>query len=215
MTLLDLAIPVIGALAFVGYVTCLLRFVWLTGVGTLGFAAVAYLLHPVGSGTHVYWGMAGAGLILALGSAWFFRPSHLALASSEKPTDGSQIVIDGTNVLYWDGDGAQMATLRIVIDALKKKGRSPIVFLDASSRHHLGDKGLNEQGFAKALGVPKSQVMVCPARTEADAFILKYARAENLPVVSNDMFRDRAAQTKGLKFVKGVIVKGRPIFDGL
>ena len=123
--------------------------------------------------------------------------------------------VTGGHHLKFDSDGAQMVTLRIVIDALKKKGRTPIVFLDASSRHHLGDKGLNEQGFAKALGVPKSQVMVCPARTEADAFILKYARAEDLPVVSNDMFRDRAAQTKGLKFVKGVIVKGRPIFDGL
>lgn len=79
MTLLDLAIPVIGALAFVGYVTCLLRFVWLTGVGTLGFAAVAYLLHPIGSGTHVYWGMAGAGLILALEARGFSGPLTLLL----------------------------------------------------------------------------------------------------------------------------------------
>lgn len=215
MTLLDLAIPVISGLAFVGYVTCLLQFGWLTGACTLGFATLAYLLHPLDGDTQIYWGMAGAGLILALGSTWVFRPSPIAETAPERDKGGAQIVIDGTNVLYWDGDGAQMVTLRIVIDALKKKGRTPVVLLDASSRHHLGDKGLDESGFAKALGIPTSQVMVCPARTEADAFILQYARAEGLPIVSNDMFRDRAAQTKGLKLVKGVIVKGRPVFDGL
>lgn len=89
------------------------------------------------------------------------------------------------------------------------------MFLDASTRHHLGDKSLNETGFAKALGLTRNQVMVCPAQTEADAFLLKFAKENGFPVVSNDRFGDRAALAKGLKLVKGVMAGGKPVLQGL
>jgi hypothetical protein len=138
-------------------------------------------------------------------------------AQKKAPKRGvkKEIVIDGTNVMYWDGDGAQISTLRIVVDYLKQKGHAPIVFLDASSRHHLGDKSLNERGFASALGLPKNKVVVCPAKTEADVFILKFAKQQGLPILSNDRFGDRKTQAKDLRIIKGVFIAGRPILDGL
>lgn len=126
-----------------------------------------------------------------------------------------QIAIDGTNVLFWRDEVAQLRTLRAVVDHLKREGFDPVVFLDASSRHHIGDKSLNEAKFARALGVSQKRVMVCPARTEADAFILHYAGEHRLPVVSNDRFRDRPCEARNIRLVKGRFEGDRPILKGL
>ena len=54
-----------------------------------------------------------------------------------------QIAVDGTNVLFWRNETAQIPTLYTVLDRLRHEGFDPVVFLDASTRHHLGDKSLN------------------------------------------------------------------------
>ena len=126
-----------------------------------------------------------------------------------------QIAIDGTNVLFWRDEVAQLQTLRVVVDHLRYQGIDPVIFLDASSRHHIGDKSLDEQKFARALGVPQKRVMVCPARTEADAFILQYAGEHKLPVVSNDRFRDRPREARNIRLIRGRFNGDRPILKGL
>jgi hypothetical protein len=203
-------------LAIIGYYHCLSRQIWLTLAATTGLAAYISQIYPFEAPYLTYWIAAGVGVATLCLLAWR-STFHLAKAAAKpaKKIKQKKIVIDGTNVMYWDGDGAQMATLKIVIDYLKQKNYAPIVFLDASSRHHLGDKSLNERGFAKALGLSKGKVMVCPAQTEADVFILKFAKQQDLPVLSNDRFADRKAQAKGLNIVKGIIASGRPILDGL
>jgi biopolymer transport protein ExbD len=206
---------IVGALAILGYYFCLSRRFWLTLAASLVVGSLATMQYPFESENVAIW---VATLVVAASCiiAVWLSPTASHPQEAEKETGRpNQIVIDGTNVLYWDGDGAQMATLRVVVTALQSKGYAPIVFLDASSRHHLRDKSLNEKRFAKALNLSAKNIMVCPAGTEADVFILKFARSERLPIVSNDRFGDRAKQAKGLKIVKGIIAKGRPIFDGL
>lgn len=145
-------------------------------------------------------------------------PKQRVAARRKQPVtpigDVPSVVIDGTNVMYWDGQ-ADLHTLRVVVDKLQSKNLSPHVFLDASSRHHLGDKSLDQHSFAAALGLAPNQVTVCPAQTEADAFLLRFAKENNIPVVSNDRFGDRASLAKGLKLVKGVIAGGKPVLQGL
>lgn len=145
-------------------------------------------------------------------------PKQRVAARRKQPVtpkgDVPSVVIDGTNVMYWDGQ-ADLHTLRVVVDKLQSKNLSPHVFLDASSRHHLGDKSLDQYSFAAALGLAPNQVTVCPAQTEADAFLLRFAKENNIPVVSNDRFGDRASLAKGLKLVKGVIAGGKPVLQGL
>ena len=114
-----------------------------------------------------------------------------------------QIAVDGTNVLFWKDEVARLPTLKRVVSRLQREGFDPVVFLDASSRHHLGDKSLNETKFAEQLGLPAKRIMVCPARTEADAFILEYAGLQNIAVVSNDRFRDRPQEARNIRLVKG------------
>jgi hypothetical protein len=156
-------------------------------------------------------GVMGVAALVAIGLA----TRHRLRRPKAPKRSARRIVIDGTNVMYWDGGAAKLATLRCVVDDLTKRGFVPVVFLDASSRHHLKDKSLTESGFAKALGLPQKQVMVCPAGTEADEFILKFANQEALPILSNDRFGDRSALAKDIKTIKGVMTDGQPIFDGI
>ncbi|MGC1497551.1 MAG: hypothetical protein WA790_17240 [Sulfitobacter sp.] len=210
------------ALSIIGYVTCLARHYWITLAFTA--AVLAYLSGqiPFNAQTMPYWGAAILIILSTLSIRWLNRPAKKPLTKNhkEEPSQwqryaGRQIVIDGTNVLYWDGETAQLDSLRSVVDYLRKRDINPIVFLDASSRHHLKDPSLSEKKFAQALGLPQVRVMVCPAGTEADVFILKFAKKEGLPILSNDRYGDRSKLAKGIKIVKGVITSGRPILDGL
>lgn len=205
-------------LAFVGYFACLARFGLITLILTAMFGAYLAQFYPLTGAYQPYWiGAVLLILTLALGARLGKARdiTHQPLIQQAPLPDGNEIVIDGTNVLYWDGEQAELSTLRLVVDDLRKRGFAPFVFLDASSRHHLNDTSLSEKSFADALGLPKDNVRVCPAKTEADAFILRFAREQGLPVVSNDRFGDRHQQIRGLKLIKGIIARGKPIFEGL
>lgn len=206
-------------LAFIGHIACLMCYFWVTlGVTAITFAYFGVVI-PINVQTILYWVMAIIAAVAAITLASLYRrrrtkPKRIRKSTNAKP-NGRRIVIDGTNVMYWDDDTPLLDTLRTVVDYLAQREITPIVFLDASSRHHLKDTSLTERGFARALGIPRQQVMVCPAGTEADIFILKFAKREGLPILSNDRFGDRAKLAKGIKIVKGVMAAGRPILDGL
>lgn len=210
---------VILTLALIGYVACLLRFYWASIALTV--VAVGYVAAnvPMDAPNLLYWGAVGLMIAVAYTIASIIKSRQARKRPAPKATSaeyaGRRIVVDGTNVMYWDGETAQLDTLRCVVDYLVQRDIAPIVFLDASSRHHLKDKSLTEKGFARALGLPQKQVMVCPAGTEADVFILKFAKQEALPILSNDRFGDRSKLAKGIKIVKGVVTAERPILVGL
>ncbi len=149
--------------------------------------------------------MSHTGLILlVVGVAVVFvilRPRRRSTTSP--PITAKQIAVDGTNVLFWKDELAQLSTLKQVVQRLQREGFDPVVFLDASARHHLGDRSLNEARFAKHLGLCTNRIMVCPAKTEADVLILEYAGKQNIAVVSNDRFRDRPQAARNIRLVKG------------
>ena len=157
-------------------------------------------------------GLVVFGLLGTLLAVLFWRrradkvPSHRAKR---------QIAVDGTNVLFWRDEVAQLATLQLVVRHLKQCGFDPVVFLDASSRHHIGDRSLNPQKFAHLLGVPQKRLMVCPKGTEADAFILEFAGKARVPVVSNDRFRDRPRAARNVILIRGRFNGKRPVLKGL
>ncbi|QFT58393.1 Zc3h12a-like Ribonuclease NYN domain protein [Sulfitobacter sp. THAF37] len=220
LSLAHLLLPVLFCLATLGYIRCLVLAPGLTLFASAALAGLVSLSYPLERQNAPLWcAAAGYVLISLLLSRW--RRSNgtpapqTTLPAKEKSTDRKNIVIDGTNVLYWDGDVAELASLRLVVSALLNRGWAPLVFLDASSRHHLKDRSLTEKTFAKALDLPQNRVIVYPAGTEADAFLLKYARDHNLPVLSNDQFRDRPQIAGKLRLVRGIFANGKPIFDGL
>jgi hypothetical protein len=220
LTVKEILTPIVIMLAAFGYVRCFVSALWLTLGASLALAGLISLSFPFTADNAVIWGGVGLLVLLALVLSRFASnplPPSVTEPAQERVADSDrrEIVIDGTNVMYWDGEQADLATLRSVVNTLLKRKYAPVVFLDASSRHHLKDKSLNERDFAKALGLPQSRVIVCPAGSEADAFLLKYAKEHDMPVVSNDQFRDRAQVAKKLKIVKGVFARGKPILEGL
>ncbi|UWR22346.1 NYN domain-containing protein [Sulfitobacter sp. S190] len=158
-----------------------------------------------------YW-MAAIGFALCAGLWVLARRRRGKL----QPTAARRrIVVDGTNVMFWHDNTAKLSTLKSVVGALRRRNLDPVVFLDASSRHHLGDRSLDAVKFARVLGLRADRVVVCPARTEADAFLLDYARRNRLAVVSNDRFRDRPRAARNLRLVGGYVANGRVRLKGL
>ena len=98
------------------------------------------------------------------------------------------VIVDGSNVAHFtEGEKAMLDNIRLVRDKLLEEGYQPVVLADAALRHQIDD----EQGF-EAL-VEDGTIKQAPAGTDADYFILSFARELDANIVSNDRFKDRAA----------------------
>ena len=100
------------------------------------------------------------------------------------------IVVDGSNVLYWNDGAPQIETVRAVLTLLKQRGFTPGVVFDANAGYKIVGSYQHDHALGRMLGLPQDRVMVVPKGTPADPTILAAARDLNAPVVSNDRFRD-------------------------
>jgi hypothetical protein len=95
-------------------------------------------------------------------------------------------IIDGSNVAHAsEGDGARLANITLMSDKLAEEGYKPVVVVDAALRHKIDDS----RGYESL--VDNGTIRQAPAGTDADYFILAFARELDAVVVSNDRFRDR------------------------
>ena len=96
------------------------------------------------------------------------------------------VIVDGSNVAHSNEAGPPLvANLRAIREKLIEEGLEPIIVADAALRHQIDDPRRYEQMIDDGL------VRQAPAGTDADYFILSFARELNASVVSNDRFRDR------------------------
>lgn len=96
------------------------------------------------------------------------------------------VLVDGSNVAHsTEGEQALVANLLAIRDKLCEEGLEPIIVADAALRHQIDDPRRYEQL------VEQGHVRQAPAGTDADYFILSFARELNASIVSNDRFRDR------------------------
>jgi Zc3h12a-like ribonuclease protein len=99
------------------------------------------------------------------------------------------VLVDGSNVAHsTEGAKPLIANLIAVRDKLLEEGLEPIIMADAALRHQIDDGPQYERMIDSGL------VRQAPAGTDADYFILSFARELNAAIVSNDRFRDRLAQ---------------------
>jgi len=120
----------------------------------------------------------------------------LLLLTLWKPTRRGKrpyILVDGSNVMHWRDGTPQIATVREAVERLMAFGYTPGVVFDANAGYLLSGRYLHNGALAKALGLPRDQVMVVPKGTPADPTILAAARNFGARVVTNDRFRDWAA----------------------
>ena len=136
----------------------------------------------------------------SLPAARYTRPgnggSGLWVASDQPPAPNrmsDQIekkiaIVDGSNVAHSsEGDAALLENITVVCKKLVEEGYEPIVVADAALRHQIDQPREFEEL------VESGKIRQAPAGTDADYFILAFARELDAAVVSNDRFKDRQA----------------------
>jgi hypothetical protein len=117
-----------------------------------------------------------------------------AKPESRAPKAGKTVILDGSNVMYWRDEQPRIETVQEVVRSLTGRGLSVGVMFDANAGYKLFDEYSDDHDLAKLLGLPAQDVLVVPSGVQADAYILQAARDLGARIVSNDRFRDWAAE---------------------
>ena len=130
-------------------------------------------------------------------------------APNRKDAGSKRAIVDASNVAHAGEKGARLATLLAVRDELREEGFDPILVADAALRHQIDDKDGYEQL------IESGDLQQAPAGTDADYFILKFAKDLDAMVVSNDRFRDggklaEAAKSRQIRFM---VVAGEVVLE--
>ena len=138
-------------------------------------------------------------------------PNATPSVEVERPRpDAERVIIDASNVAHsTEKDSASLTNVKLVRDRLTADGLTPIVVADAALRHQIDDT----DGY-EAL-VKAGEIQQAPAGTDADYFILTFARELGAAVLSNDRFKDRIAHFPEVKnrIIRYMIVAGEVVLE--
>ena len=121
-----------------------------------------------------------------------------------------RVLVDASNVAHsTEGGEARLQNIRLVERKLREEGLEPIVVADAALRHQIDDKA----GYEKLIDAGK--VHQAPAGTDADYFILSFAREMDARILTNDRFRDRAKDfpRERNRVIRYMIVDGEVVLE--
>jgi hypothetical protein len=120
------------------------------------------------------------------------------------------VLVDGSNVAHSsEGDSGLLANITLVCDKLREEGYEPLVLVDAALRHQIDDRA----GYERM--VDAGAIRQAPAGTDADYFILSFARELDASIVSNDRFRDRqkAFPDAAARLIRYMVVKDEVVLE--
>ncbi len=132
---------------------------------------------------------------------------------SESLTDGGAVpraLIDGSNVAHaTEGPTARLANILLVRDRLAEQGFEPIVVADAALRYQIDETEEYERL------VDEGTIHQAPAGTDADYFLLSFAKELDAALVSNDRFRDRSRQFAEVRqrIIRYMILADEVVFE--
>jgi hypothetical protein len=116
-------------------------------------------------------------------------PRHQPRDDAPATEHAPPALIDGSNVAHaTEGAAPRLANILLVRDKLRAEGFVPIIVADAALRHQIDDA----DGYERL--VDEGTIHQAPAGTDADYFLLSFAKELNAALVSNDRFRDRSRQ---------------------
>ena len=119
-------------------------------------------------------------------------------------------LVDGSNVAHsTEGEKPRLRNIELVAHKLVEEGYTPIVVSDAALRHQIDE----ERRYISMIEAGK--VRQAPAGTDADYFILAFARELDAAIVSNDRFRDRqdAFPDARERMIRYMIVADEVVFE--
>jgi hypothetical protein len=132
------------------------------------------------------------------------------MAQKNGDSESSIAIVDGSNVAHAsEGGEAKLENIRLVCSKLVEQGYEPIVVVDAALRHQIDDS----DGYERL--VDDGKIRQAPAGTDADYFILSFARELEASVVSNDRFKDRleAFPEARERVIRFMIVNEEVVFE--
>lgn len=94
------------------------------------------------------------------------------------------VIVDASNVAHsTEGEKPRLANILLIRDKIREEGFEPVLVADAALRHQIDD----EQGYERM--VDAGEIKQAPAGTDADYFILSFARelsasADDTPVAA-------------------------------
>lgn len=163
---------IITALVLIISVACFAAALFLPGAADLYWAGLA--------------GLIGAALAFVAHLLASLRRGRLPDRRGARPL----VVVDGSNVMYWEDNTPKIETIRQAVQELGRRGFEVGVVFDANAGYLLTDRYQHDGFFSRTLDLPQDRVMVVPKGTPADPFILMAARDMGARIVTNDQFRD-------------------------
>jgi hypothetical protein len=121
-----------------------------------------------------------------------------------------RVIVDASNVAHsTEKTGPRLANVRLVRDRLTEQGLTPILVADAALRHQIDDP----DGYESL--VKAGEIQQAPAGTDADYFILSFARELEASVLSNDRFKERIAHFPDVRrrIIRYMIVAGEVVLE--
>jgi hypothetical protein len=119
-------------------------------------------------------------------------------------------LVDGSNVAHSsEGGRALVDNILLICEKLEEEGLEPIVVVDAALRHQIDDEEKYEEL------VEKGEIHQAPAGTDADYFILSFARELGTAIVSNDRFKQHreAFPEARERVIRYMIVEGEVVLE--
>jgi hypothetical protein len=119
------------------------------------------------------------------------------------------VLVDGSNVAHSSEGQPELANIVAVCDKLREEGYESVVVVDAALRHQIDDRATYERM------VDDGTIRQAPAGTDADYFILSFARELEASIVSNDRFRDRKKvfPDAAKRLIRYMVVKGEVVLE--
>ena len=120
------------------------------------------------------------------------------------------VIVDGSNVAHSsEGERPLLENILAVRDKLVEEGYEPVILADAALRHQIDE----ENAFEKM--IESGEIKQAPAGTDADYFILSFARELEATIVSNDRFKDRVEAFPEVRdrVIRYMIVNGEVVLE--
>ena len=131
-------------------------------------------------------------------------------APPKRKPESRKVLVDGSNVAHFtEGSSARLQNIVLVMEKLREEGLEPLIVADAALRHQIDDKAKYEQLIESGV------VHQAPAGTDADFFILSFAREKDARILTNDRFRDRAPKfsKERDRIIRFMIVDGSVVLE--